>query len=122
PAVQRIVIATGTVDLKFGLGNDPAPSLSSPRYVEDMQVLPGNAHAIAASLQFKGLSPRHAGVAVFDDGVARQTQTPAHTGSNVIEFSATANMLYGYNNETTEFGFRRMIVDASGVSVLDVYD
>ncbi len=31
-------------------------------------------------------------------------------------------MLYGYNNETTEFGFRRMAVNASGVTVSDVHD
>jgi hypothetical protein len=123
PAVQRIVLATGTVDLKFGLGEpDPGIGFSGTRYVEDMQVLPGNAHAIAASLKFKGSSPRHAGVAVFADGVRLPNQTFPHTGSNVIEFSASSNTLYGYNNETTEFGFRRMAVDTSGVTIVDVYD
>jgi hypothetical protein len=31
----------------------------------------------------------------------------------------SASRLYGYNNETTEYGFRRMSVDASGVSTID---
>ncbi|MDP3768597.1 MAG: dockerin type I repeat-containing protein, partial [Dehalococcoidia bacterium] len=62
----------------------------------------------------------HEGVAVYDDGVQRATTTPDHTGSNAIEFSDSASMLYGYNNETSEFGFRRMTVDASGVSVDNV--
>jgi len=43
-----------------------------------------------------------------------------HTGSNAIEFSSTASVLYGYNQETTDFGFRRMTVDASGVSITNV--
>ena len=46
--------------------------------------------------------------------------TAIHTGSNVIAFGATAGRLYGYNNETSEFGFRRMDVTASGVTVLEI--
>src|SRR5207253_6187465 len=68
PAVQRIPIGSAAADLKFALGSD---SFFGPYYVEDMQVLPGNAHAIAASLMNKGISPRHAGVAIYDDGVVR---------------------------------------------------
>ena len=118
PSVQRIAIATGVVDLTFGLGSDP---FLGPFYVEDMQVMPGNPQTIAASLIRKSVSPRHAGVAIFDNGVARANRTASHTGSNVIEFGA-AGVLYGYNNESTEFGFRRMTVDAGGVTVNDVYD
>jgi len=59
-------------------------------------------------------------VAIYDNGVQRPTTTPGHNGSNVIQFSAVSSRLYGYNQETTEFGFRRMTVDASGVTVLDV--
>jgi hypothetical protein len=88
-------------------------------YVEDMKVLPGFPDSVAVSRRYQGFSPRHAGVAVYDSGVRRPTQTPGHTGSNVIQFSASADTLYGYNNETTEFGFRRMQVDDSGVIILD---
>jgi hypothetical protein len=66
-----------------------------------------------------GFSPRHEGVAIYDDGVRRANTTPGHTGSNVIEFSDSASRLYGYNNETTDFGFRRMLVDSSGVTTID---
>ena len=52
----------------------------------------------------------------------RPNTTPVHTGSNVIEFSSSASLLYGLNNETSEFAFRRMSVDASGVAVIDVID
>ncbi len=50
----------------------------------------------------------------------RPNATPRHTGSNAVEFSDSAATLYGYNNETTEFGFRTMAVDANGISVVDV--
>ncbi len=40
----------------------------------------------------------------------------------MIEFSSSASLLFGLNNETSEFAFRRMSVDASGVAVIDVID
>jgi hypothetical protein len=103
----------GTPDPIFGV-----------RAVEDLAVLPGNANAFAVARQFPNVGPGHAGVAVYDtgvfaSGVERSNVTAIHTGSNVIAFGATAGRLYGYNNETTEFGFRRMDVTASGVTVLE---
>jgi hypothetical protein len=56
----------------------------------------------------------------YDSGVQRPTATDRHTGSNVIEFGTSAATLYGYNNQTTDYGFRRMAVTASGVTVIDV--
>ena len=115
-AVRRVVLATMTPDIQFSLGSD---SFLGPYYAEDIEVLPGNPNSVAISRRYLGVSPRHAGVGIYDDGVVRPTTTPGHTGSDVIEFSASASRLYGYNNETTEFGFRRMTVDSSGVTVLD---
>ncbi len=115
-AVRRFDIASQTAGLQFSLGSD---SFLRPYHVEDMEVLPGNPASIAVSRKFLGVSPRHAGVAIYDDGVQRAKETPGFTGSNVIEFSSSASRLYGYNNSSTEFGFRRMLVDASGVSVID---
>lgn len=117
-SVQRVDLLTQTVNLSFSLGSD---SFFGPYYVEDIEVLPGNPQAVAISRRYKGTSPRHAGVAIFDDNIQRPTVTPGHTGSNVIEFSASAGTLYGYNNETSEWGFRRMAVDPSGVTTLDVF-
>ncbi len=118
-SVQRIDLATQTARLKFSLGSDPS---IGPFFVEDMEVLPGSPQSIAVSRKYNNVSPRHAGVAVYDNGVQRLATTLGHTGSNVIEFSALSSRLYGYNQETTEFGYRRMTVDASGVTVLDVFD
>jgi len=115
-AVRRIDLPTQTAGPQFSLGSDP---FFGPYTVEDMEALPGNPLSVAISRMNRSVSPRHAGVAVFDDGVQRPTTTPRHTGSNSITFSASASTLYGYNNETTEFGFRRMALDASGVAVID---
>lgn len=49
----------------------------------------------------------------------RPTTTPDHTGSNRIEFTSQ-NSLIGYNNETTEFGIRRLSVNSNGVSNVSV--
>jgi len=116
-AVRRFDIASQTAGPQFSLGSDPS---HGPYYVEDIEVLPGNPEAVAVSRKNLGVSPRHAGVAIYDNGVQRPDETARHTGSNVIEFSASASTLYGYNNETSEFGFRTMSVGESGVSVIDV--
>jgi hypothetical protein len=117
PVVQRIVLATKTVDLTITLGSDP---FFGDWYAEDIAVLPGSPGSIAVSLKKKSFSPRHEGVAIYDGATRRMTKTPGHTGSNVIEFSASADTLYGHNNESTEFGFRRLAVTANGVAEIDV--
>lgn len=91
-----------------------------PSYVEEIEAIPGSESAVAVSRYRKGISPRHDGVSIYDFGVRRPDSTPDHTGSNSIAFGANSNRLYGYNNETTEFGFRRMSITASGVNTLDV--
>jgi subtilisin-like proprotein convertase family protein/subtilisin family serine protease len=116
-AVRRVAVATLVPGLQVPLGND---ALNGPRFAGDIAVLPGSPQSFAVSRRYISTSPEHAGVAIFDGAVSRPTETATHTGSNVIEFSASPSRLYGYNNGTTEFGFRRMSVDASGVAVLDV--
>lgn len=119
-AVRRFNLASQTAELQFSLGSDP---FSGPYYADDIEVLPGNPQAVAIARMYKTVSPRAAGVAIYDDGVQRPTTTPGHfQGSNVIEFSALSSRLYGYNGETTLFAFHRMTVDASGVSLLDIFD
>jgi hypothetical protein len=115
-AVRRVDLASFTAGPQFSLGSD---AFFGPYYVEDMDVMPGQPGTVAISRRFEGVSPRHAGVAIYDNGVQRPTTTQGHTGSNVIEFAATASRLYGYNNETTEFGFRRLDVGPTGVTELD---
>jgi putative hemolysin len=116
-AVRRFDIASQTAGLQFSLGSHPT---FGSYYVEDIEVLPGNPEAVAVSRKNLGVSPRHGGVAIYDNGVQRPNATARTTISNAIEFSASASTLYGYNNETSLFGFGTMSVDESGVSVANV--
>jgi hypothetical protein len=47
-------------------------------------------------------------------------QTASHTGSNQLVFGADGNSLFGINTDSTEFGLRRMAVQADGVVVTQV--
>lgn len=41
--------------------------------------------------------------------------TQDHTGSNLIAFDADGQFVYGFNNESTEFGLRRIVVLPDGL-------
>ena len=111
--IRRVDLHTMAAGIQFGLGSDP---FFGPFLAEDIEVQPGNPRVIAVSRKNLGVSPRHAGVAIYDDGVQRPNATPRHTGSNRIEFSDSPGVLYGYNNESTEFGFRDVTVDGAGAT------
>jgi hypothetical protein len=113
-SVSRIDVASEAKDLDIPL---PAAGFR----VEDLLVLPGSPTSIAVSLRNTCCSPRHEGVVVFDGAVQRPLATQDHTGSNRIEASSHGERIYGYNNETTEFGFRRILVRSDGVMQDGVY-
>lgn len=110
--VRRFDVATQTAGLQFSLGAD---SFLGAYYVEDIEVMPGKPNTIAISRRYKSVTPRHGGVAIYDDNIIRSTTTPGHSGSNIIEFTS-ANSLIGYNNESTEYGIRRLSVNNAGVT------
>ena len=112
-SVSRFHVPSQTVDKTFSLGTGSYGTT----YVEDIDVQPGNSNVIAVSRYRKGISPRHDGVAIYDNGIKRPQQTGDHTGSNVIEFSNSPNILYGYCNETTGFRVYTNIVNEYGVSI-----
>lgn len=116
-SVSRFHIPSKTVDKTFSLGTGSYGTT----YVEDLDVQPGNPKVIAVSRYRKGISPRHDGVAIYDDGVMRPQKTADHTGSNVIEFSDSPNILYGYCNETTGFAVYKNIVSEYGVAIGSTY-
>ena len=115
--VRPFDLESQTAGAAFALGSDPS---LGPYYVEDMAVAPGKPETLAVSRIIPGLSPRHAGVAIYDNGVKRSSETASQAGSNAIEFSLTPSILYGYDTETTEHGFRTMSVDPSGVAITNV--
>ena len=112
-SISRFHVPSLTVDKTFSLGTGSFGTM----YVEDIEVQPGNSNVIAVSRYRKGVSPRHDGVAIYDNGIKRPQQTNDHTGSNVIEFSDSPNILYGYCNETTGFRVYTNIVNEYGVTI-----
>lgn len=115
--IRRLNLGTRVAEAPFSLGGDSFLGLYK---AEDIEVRPGCPDDIAVSLALSGVSPRHGGVALFNNGVRRPNLTQGHTGSNVIEFCSSTAWLYGYNNETTEFGFRRISVNDTGLKQIDV--
>lgn len=117
PSVRQFDAVTGQAGIQIGMGSS---NWNGPAYAEDISVAPGQNDTIAVSRRNSCCSPRHEGVAIYKNGVLLPNATPGHTGSNTIEFGADASTLYGYNNETSDFGFRTMSVDAFGVSTTSV--
>jgi len=114
--VRRFNVSTQSADIQFPLGTDGS---TGSFYAEDIEVMPGQPTTIAVSRRNIGFSPRHEGVAIFDNDVMRPTTTQDHTGSNKIEFTDASN-LFGFNNETTEFGLRRLSVNSGGITETNV--
>jgi uncharacterized repeat protein (TIGR01451 family) len=115
--ISKIALADFTVSQVFAVGTDPD---YGTLFAEDICTVAGQPNLLVVSQYRKSVSPRHDGVAVYDNGVARAVKSQDHTGSNVIEPSADPTIFFGYNNETTEYGFRRIKLDASGMTELDV--
>lgn len=115
-AVRRFNVISHTAELQFNLGN----GFCGFYRAEDMVVQKGNPNIVAISKSNSGCSPRHEGVSIYNNGFQLPTSTPGHTGSNVIEPSNLESVIYGYNNESTEFGFRVMSMMSSGIVVTSV--
>ncbi len=94
-----------------------APAGQFPRYVEDIEVMPGHPETVAIARQEPG-SPRHAGVVIFDGIVPRPTTTGYPIGNSIV-FGTSPDRLYGYNNEITSFEFTRYKINAQGITVQD---
>lgn len=114
--VRKFNVNGNVASTQFPLGSD---SFLGPYYAEDIEVMPNNPNTIAVSRRNNGFSPKHMGVGIYDNGVVRANASQGHTGSNQIEF-VDQNTLVGFNNETTEFGFRKLAVTSAGVSETNV--
>jgi hypothetical protein len=93
----------------------PQDGSFGPYVTEALAASPVEPGTVAVALAHTGLSPRHAGVLLVRDLVAQPVRTAGHTGSNVIVFGRSGQQLYGLNNETTEFGLRRIALTADGL-------
>lgn len=106
--VLRLSLPSLTPGTRFSTG---------PHRVEELQVMPGHPGTVVASLQNDCCSPRHEGVAVYDNGVRRARSTDGHTGANRIVFGESAAVVYGYSNEGSPAHFYTIQVRADGAVV-----
>ena len=82
---------------------------------ESIAPSPTEADTVAISLMRPGISPKHAGVVLLRQGELQPRMTQDHTGSNLVAFDATGTRVFGFNNETTEFGLRQLAVQSDGL-------
>ncbi len=115
--IAKINPATMTVLSTFAVGTDPS---YGTLYAADLCPVTGQPNVLVVSQYRKSVSPAHNGVAAYDNGVIRALKTQDHTGSNVIEPSADPTIFFGYNTESTEYGFRRLQLGTSGMTQLEV--
>lgn len=114
--VRRVDLSSGKPGVTWSLGES---WIGGRRYVEDMAVVPGNSNRVVISRRNQGYSPKHEGVAAYDNGVELPNATQVHTGSNVIE-AGEGGAFWGGNNETSEFGLAKLSVTGSGVTQQNV--
>jgi hypothetical protein len=91
-----------------------------PLFADTLTVSPLDPGLVAVAMRRKGVSPRHGGVALIRDGVLQPVVTQDHTGSNLVAFGADGASVYGFNNENTEFGLRRLEVLPDGLREVQV--
>jgi len=115
--VAKINLTTMAVVSTFAVGTSPS---YGTLYVSDMCTVAGQPDVVVISQYRKGVSPKHDGVAAYDNGVMRPVETQDHTGSDIIEPSADPTIFFGYNTDTSEFGFRRLKLGPTGMTQLEV--
>lgn len=113
-SIARVNLTTNSVDLTFSMGTNSSWGAFVPASIS---VSPLSSTTIAVARAFPTLVPSQAGVAIYTNGVMLPNTTPATfgTGSGTIAFCSSGSNLYGFDNQTTGFGFYTMSVDNSGV-------
>ncbi|HVK04975.1 MAG TPA: hypothetical protein VM490_15970 [Armatimonadaceae bacterium] len=118
-ALRRFDLGSRTSGPLYSLGREEG---RGSFVAEDIEVMPGSPESVAVARRNLERSPRHEGVAIYDNGAPRSLKTPGFVpGSNALAFGAAAGKLYGIDNETPEFGYRRMEVGAQGVQIVSTH-
>lgn len=116
-SVRRINLSTNQVDLSFSVGTN---TVSGQLRVDDMEVIPGSPRSLVVARMYTGTSPRHAGVAVFDNGVQRPDVGPLGESKNQLEFGVSSSRLYGADRESSGNNMSIMNIGPSGITLVGV--
>jgi VCBS repeat-containing protein len=115
--VARFDTYTQSVTKTFSLGND---DWSGPIMAYDMTVMPGAPNTVAIVRRY--VDSYGAGMAIYDDGVARTTMLP-NEDVDSLEFSDSASTLYGYDQAANgSASFHILGANASGISLTSTHN
>ncbi len=98
----------------------PSYPFDGQSFAEELAASPTAANAVAVSTYFKNRSPRYAGVGLIRADALQPTMSQNFLGGNSIGFDAGGTVLFGYDNEVTEFGLHRFDVSANGIVQRDM--
>lgn len=111
--VVKLSLPTFAEVARINLGAD---SFFGANYANSIAVSPTDPNVFAVSLKHKDVSPSHNGVILVNGTTIASKKTQSHTGSNHIAFGATSSVLYGINDESTEYGLREIAVATGGLT------
>ena len=115
--IQRIDIVNRQAGPLFPLDNNRF----GPSFAEKVLAVPGKNDAVIVNLVRQGTTSRGIGLVVCDNGVARPMDWKG-SGAGAVTLTDDPKILFTYNNESTEFGLRRIELDDAGVRQTIVYE
>ncbi len=110
-AVRRFNVLSQSPEIQITLGFDET---AGPLFADDIAVMPGIPTSIAVSRRAEGVSPRHQGIAIFDNIAQRGTVSGVTPVNNRIAF-ANPSMLLGLDTESATGSFRRITVTGARI-------
>jgi hypothetical protein len=105
--VKRVNLNSFIVDRTISLGSGSSGAL----FADDVATIKSTPDIVVVARKYISISPRHAGVVAYKNTTKLNAETPTHTGSTIIETIHGTNFVVGFNTESTESGFRKMLVD-----------
>ena len=119
PSYTKFDLTTNTVVQTYSLGN--GANITDPAYVEQIQTIHNAPNTVVIARRNSCCSPRHEGVVAYDNGIRRLNNSPGHSGANTIAATEDSTVIWGYNNETTEFALRKLRLSSTGIAVEGTY-
>jgi thrombospondin type 3 repeat protein len=86
---------------------------SGARYAYSMGVLPGHPETLVSSNKFQGTTA-YGGLMVLDNGAPRRDNV---TRDSFLLIVASDDLVYGYNNQSTQYGLHEIAIDADGAHI-----
>ncbi|MES2441001.1 MAG: hypothetical protein V4584_18195 [Verrucomicrobiota bacterium] len=113
--VSKIRLADFTIEKTFTIGID---AFSTRLYAEDLCTVKGNPDLLVVSQYRKNVSPHHAGVVVYQNGIVRPDRSPSSFGVHQIEPSSDPTLFYGSDGGSD---IQRLKLGANGMTRVGIF-